>query len=330
MKIITGFLQLYLSMALIRNYCKKCINNTQNQHHKPVEQHPFIISNNKQKTGYKSNDGFLKDHSFINEKKLISISPGGLYGFYFLGVITYLKENYNLNNYVFTGASAGSWASLAGVYKGDPQDIIQSIDCKNLSKIDSLLELKYSLKYKLMNKFNTHDFDFKRLFIGVSTIRNFKIITNIFTDFENLEDAISACISSSFIPFITGSFRNKYRDLYGFDGGFSPYPYLNLTNIPHKLHITKDMYIHKPARDDVKPLIQKIREFKDTTTLFSFDKFDFIQLYKDGYEDSQKNKDYLDDIFKDDKLTFSVKSQKWLFGVGGSGNRIPNIHNFKS
>ena len=47
-----------------------------------------------------------------NPSKLIISTPGGLFGFYFMGVSSFIKEHYDLSDYVFSGASAGAWNSL--------------------------------------------------------------------------------------------------------------------------------------------------------------------------------------------------------------------------
>ena len=93
---------------------------------------------------------------------------------------------------------------------------------------------------KGVKRCNINDFDLKRLFIGVTTVNNFKIQTNIFSDFNYLEDAIDCCIASSHIPLITGNLTNRYRKFYTFDGGFSKYPYLNITN--STLHVCPEMW----------------------------------------------------------------------------------------
>jgi len=49
----------------------------------------------------KDKELFLEDNNFIKNKKLISISPGGLKGFYELGVLSYIKDNYNMDDYIF-------------------------------------------------------------------------------------------------------------------------------------------------------------------------------------------------------------------------------------
>ena len=54
-----------------------------------------------------------------NKKKLITITPGGYKGFYTLGICHYIKENYNLENYYFSGASAGSWNALFLSFKSN-------------------------------------------------------------------------------------------------------------------------------------------------------------------------------------------------------------------
>lgn len=43
---------------------------------------------------------------------VITISPSGLKGYYLLGIAAYLRHNYDLSKYVFSGASSGAWISL--------------------------------------------------------------------------------------------------------------------------------------------------------------------------------------------------------------------------
>ena len=37
-----------------------------------------------------------------NSNKLIISTPGGLFGFYFMGISSYIKQNYPLDDYVFS------------------------------------------------------------------------------------------------------------------------------------------------------------------------------------------------------------------------------------
>ena len=157
------------------------------------------------------------------------------------------------------------------------------------------------------NNFNDSDFELNKIYIGVTTIhpKNYYmpnesnpyfihnnnntshfIKTSIFYNFTNLEDVLDCCIASSHIPMITGGFINRYKNYYTFDGGFSRYPYYDL--ISPDLIITPDIW-------DIK----KKSGFKieDYTTLLFKEKYDFMQLYEKGYNDTQNNRDVLDKIF---------------------------------
>ena len=54
--------------------------------------------------------------------------------------------------------------------------------------------------------------------IGVTCIKETEIFTNIYTEFEDLEDAIDCCIASSNIPFVTGMCESNYKDQLSLDG----------------------------------------------------------------------------------------------------------------
>lgn len=228
-------------------------------------------------------DLFLESNEFIKNKKLISISPGGFQGFYIAGICTYLKENYNLENYIFSGASAGAWNSLFMTFKGEPLDFIMDIlDDKSMKNFKSINELEYIIKYKILRQYSTDDFDLRRLFIGITTVQSFfKIKTNIFSDFDDLEDALNACIASSHIPFVTGGLTNKYHDMYSFDGGFSKYPYLNITK--PTVHINPSLFSNNVTNK------KSICDIVDYTTLFSKDRFDLVELFYKGYDDAKNN-----------------------------------------
>ena len=147
------------------------------------------IINNKNNLIYceKDRELYLEDNNFIKNKKLISISPGGLKGFYELGILCYIKDNYNMDNYIFSGASAGAWNALFMCYNKDTKTFVFNLlnDYK-LSQIKNINELEFYLKYNLLTKFNSNDFDLRRLFIGVTTLKNFRPVTNIFSDFNSI------------------------------------------------------------------------------------------------------------------------------------------------
>lgn len=262
------------------------------------------IITNKTKLIYceKDKELFLEDNNFIQNKKLISISPGGLKGFYELGVLSYIKDNYDMDKYIFSGASAGSWNALFMCFKKDTKHFVYTLLDYKLSQINNIKELELFLKYKLLSNYNNDDFDLRRLFIGVTTIKKLKPLTNIFSDFNSLEDAINCCIASSHIPLITGGFTNRYHDMYTFDGGFSNYPYLNFTE--NVLHITPSMWkkLHSSENTlfngDNKPFLDSFTSLNVILELFLMIRNrNYMELFDNGYLDAKNNKELLDTIF---------------------------------
>lgn len=229
---------------------------------------------------------YLQENQFIQNKKIISISPGGLKGFYLMGIVAYIKENYSLEPYIFSGASAGAWNALLMTFKKDPIEVTLKIIDDSIKNVKSISELEHIMKYKILESYKTDDFDLQRLFIGITTIGKFKINTKIYSEFEDLEDALNCCIASSHIPFITGGLTTKYNDVYAFDGGFSNYPYLNITK--PVLHITPSMW------ETTKQ--SKQNEIMNYSMLFSKGKYDFMNLFDKGYNDAKDNKAFLDSV----------------------------------
>lgn len=223
-------------------------------------------------------------------KKILSISPGGYKGFYVFGICKYIKETYDLSDYVFSGASAGAWNSLVLCSKYDVDNIQAKILDPSLMKISSAQQLEITIKNRILQNYKTEDFELERLFVGVTTLEKYKSKTVIYNGFENLEDAINCCIASSHIPFLTGGLTNVYRKTFSFDGGFSRYPYLN-TTVPI-LHIHPNLLNHF-SQD------KSLFNIGDYTTMFSKNQFPFELMIENGYLDAMRNKKYLDSIFEE-------------------------------
>jgi len=223
-------------------------------------------------------------------KKILSISPGGYKGFYVFGICKYIKETYDLSDYVFSGASAGAWNSLVLCSKYDVDNIQSKILDPSLMKISSAQQLELTIKNRILQNYKTEDFELERLFVGVTTLEKYKSKTVIYNGFENLEDAINCCIASSHIPFLTGGLTNVYRKTFSFDGGFSRYPYLN-TTVPI-LHIHPNLLNHFPQD-------KSMFNIGDYTTMFSKNQFPFELMIENGYLDAMRNKKYLDSIFEE-------------------------------
>lgn len=224
-------------------------------------------------------------HSFA-DKRLITISSGGFLGFYMSGVCKYIKTHYQLDNVVFSGASAGSWISLILTYKGDPGDIYGMLLSSNVFGATSISHVEDLIKECLLTHYSTEDFELDRLYIGVTIFQNWGFENVVYSNFDSLTDAINCCIASSHIPFVTGGSTYTYRNALSFDGGFSKYPYLK--TITPTFHITPEIW-NKNKKD-----AWKLENF---TTLFSRDKYDFIKNLDAGYHDTLENKHIIDLLF---------------------------------
>ena len=266
-------------MLKIKNKCLNMINSNED---------PFLIQN--------KNSLYLKNQTdFFKDKKLILLSPGGFKGFYLMGITAFIKENYVLDGHIFSGASAGAWNALLMTYKHNVSEIVNVLVNDECAKIKDPYGLEKYLKKQIMTNYKTDDFELEKLFVGLTIINNYRIQTRIYSDFENLEDAIDCCIGSSHIPYVTGNLVNTYHNTYTFDGGFSKYPYLNVSR--PVLHITPSMWKH--ISNDTLVITQNERlNISDYTTLFSRGKYNFKLLYEEGYNDAKINQWYLDNIFQ--------------------------------
>jgi len=133
-------------------------------------QHNIITQFNKKEYNKSNQQLFVKNSSFIQGKKIISISPSGFKGFYELGILSFVKDNYNLDNYIFSGASAGSWNTLFMCYKNDSKQLIYDLLDYNNTKARNIKEFQYFL----------HLLSFKTPIIDTKKIRkNVKLIVGI-------------------------------------------------------------------------------------------------------------------------------------------------------
>jgi hypothetical protein len=260
---------------------------------------------------------YIEQNKFLTNKKLITISPGGFKGFYLLGVLSYIKKHYILDDYIFSGASAGSWNGLFMCYKGDVMKFVYNLLDYNMRKTRSITEMQYFIKYKILTCYKEEDFDLQRLFIGVTTFHNFQPVTNIYSEFKDLDDAINCCIASSHIPLITGGITNKYHNMYSFDGGFSSYPYLQKEN--SVLHVSHTMWGHfeeknkKSKKRMIKKSIDTVKHFSE---FFSISQNNLLELFDNGYNDAKKNKKHLDRIFLERKKESDNDDNDWQYTNG--------------
>lgn len=230
-----------------------------------------------------------------NQSKLIITTPGGLFGFYFMGVSSFIKEHYDLSDYVFSGASAGAWNSLFLSLKENDKLFIDEILKTDIKNIKSILKLEKKMKSFILDNYDESMFDIDKLYLGVTVLEKSKLELCVYNDFVSLEDVVDCCIASSHIPFVTGGPFNIYRNKFSFDGGFYSYPYLNVST--PSLIIERDLWDKKNKTEATDARVAVINCSFDT--LFNLNKLNFTlsELYERGYNDSMKNKGYLDNIF---------------------------------
>ena len=242
----------------------------------------FDMSNNNNYMMSNPNPSELGKFFYYNfiKKKNIKLTPGGIFGFHDTGICKIIKESINLNNLIFSGASAGSWNALFMVFKHKNIDkIIKIIFEINFDKISSIYKLQLELKNKILENFNSEDFDLDKLFISVCVLDNFNFKHHIYTEFTSLENALDCCIASSNIPFLTGKLILKFDNKICFDGGFLSNPYLYFGN--NVLTINNSMWGKKRFITSIFSGINKTK-----------------LLYNDGLSDTIDNISSINIIFK--------------------------------
>lgn len=245
---------------------------------KSVDSTSFKIIMRKSQKIY-NNNNITQFNKLYKNDKVILLTPGGIDGFYMLGTISYIQETYELNKYIYSGASAGAWNALILSYNKDQKKFKNELlTKKDIFKYEDLSKTQHKIKKYIINNYDSNDFNFTKLFIGVTQFSNCKFQTNIYSDFYSLEDAINCCMASSHIPFITNGLLFKYANYLTFDGGLSSNPYIPTNNIP---------FIIKPDMWN-----------RTLNSLFFPENTNLTSLYEKGYYDSQEHYSELDKFFK--------------------------------
>ena len=265
-------MQTFLLLFLFLHFC-----NTQS----------FFINNNMLSMYRKLKKNVPVSYDPLDNKKLIVSTPAGLHGFYLMGISSYIKEHYNLTDYIFSGASAGSWNSLFLAFQGNNTEFIQRILDPQIYNVSTILQIEKNIKNSILTHYNSSDFDLSRINIGVSTLTfPFRVKLRIYNEFDTLEDSLNACIASSHIPFITGGLVHIYRKRLTFDGGLFSYPYVKY--IRPSLFIMPSLWNSSLTNSNC-----SLRNFMNSHST----KVNVSELFEAGYNDSLQNKAYLDEIF---------------------------------
>ena len=133
--------------------------------------------------------------------KFISISPGGLAGFYMLGIVTYIREHYDTSSFQIIGASAGAWNTLPMVYKGSIHDVVQDILCnydhtenENEDDVGSIYQLQQNIQHLITTHYNEDDFDLHRVNIATTGLTTTGFEQLIICDISTLRQATECAL----------------------------------------------------------------------------------------------------------------------------------------
>ncbi len=215
--------------------------------------------------------------------KIVSIKPGGLKGFYMLGISKYLKENYNTKEVTFYGSSAGSWNVLYLTLPIDNEIFFDGVNLLSKKKYLSLYSLENDVRKFLIYNFNDIPIqNNEKTNICLTKVNIFKKKKKIINEFDNLHQLIDCCIASSHIPFISnGNLFYMFNNSKYIDGGFFRNNYPN--------HIKPDLIIS-----------YKMFNNKKIYTCCDLFNLNVEQLVYEGYKDAKNNYKVFEHALQDD------------------------------
>ena len=229
--------------------------------------------------------------AFVN----INVYGTGLYLPYSIGVVGYIKNNIPIPDYNITGISGGAWCSLLYTQEDDMSnhDTIWDYSIgKEVSRICLHNDLRVfqnnvgkNMKLRYAGKKPLNLDKISIVSTNVNKLYNMK--NEKHSAFDNINDLIDFCLCSSYIPYISGStFSKKYKDSYYIDGEIKndKYAKLNKNNL-NTLNIDRFMWGRQFTRKE----------------LLYLDKDKSRELFNYGWEDTEKYKDKIMNIIKNNE-----------------------------
>lgn len=214
---------------------------------------------------------------YVSSHKIISISAGGLKGFYMFGICKYIKKHYDLQDFTFYGASAGAWNSLYLSHNLNIDPLDEYLRKLNRRNFKNLFEIE-ELLTKHFYSYNENDFDFSRLNICLCVLNKYYIEKRIINEFDDLHDVLECCKASFDIPYFTSNHPVYfYKNLTAIDGGVFP--------VPHHNYYTPELFIT--------PNIFKNNYLKKYCDIKNLNIKKLIDM---GYQDAKNNKKNLDSV----------------------------------
>ena len=203
--------------------------------------------------------------------------------------------NITIKNYNITGISGGAWCSLLYTQEDDMSnhDTIWDYSIgKDVSRIcihndmrvfQNNVEKNMKLRYTNKDPLNLD----KISIISTNVNKLYNMKNEKHSAFDNINDLIDFCLCSSYIPYISGStFSKKYKDSYYIDGEIKndKYAKLNKNNL-NTLNIDRFMWGRQFTRKE----------------LLYLDKDKSRELFNNGWEDTEKHKDKIMNIIKNNE-----------------------------
>ncbi len=154
---------------------------------------------------------------------------GGSYS-YLLGVGSYLQQNYDLSNVVFSGISGGNIIALLLILEMDIDDAFRHINIPFLLRLQSYKMKSFynfipEFKKELLNIINVDKNNYLkacgRLYVNITRVFPFK--NEIISNFTSNEDLIDCILASSHIPVYSNTLFYTFRNSYYLDGYLSAY-----------------------------------------------------------------------------------------------------------
>ena len=214
----------------------------------------------------------------------VVLGPGGVAGFYSLGICHYVLNHFEIRDKSTVGFSAGSFTLLFMRIQPEKRNAMLQI-LFEYNETDTILVMK-RLMETLEATTTLQDYELNSASIAVSHTDGIAL----YDSFLNVEQLIRCCKSSSFIPFVTHeSGMDFYNHKMAMDGFFYYNTFLNQYRNP-PLVITPFMFGRYSNSMYNKLLFLLGCHPLKTTSIY--------QMYLYGYQDAKQNHSHFEKYLK--------------------------------